>query len=67
MPLKTRQNPQTGILEVFVDDDWVQFEEYRDRQIEEAYRNSIRFLRERLGEDAAPETKQRRDDPGPDR
>ena len=63
MPLKTRQNPQTGQLEVLVDHEWVQFAEYRDRQIDEAYRNSIRFLRERLGEDAAEEAQIKRTDP----
>ena len=62
MPLKTRQNPETGQLEVLVDNEWVQFEEYRDRQIDEAYRNSIRFLRERLGEDAAQEAQIKRTD-----
>jgi hypothetical protein len=53
MSLKTRQNPDNGILEVLVNDEWVKFEEYRRRQIDEAYKNSIKFLRDRLGEDAA--------------
>ncbi len=53
MSLKTRENPETGRLEVFYRDSWVAFEDYRNQQIEEAYHNSIRFLRERLGEDAA--------------
>jgi len=51
MSLKTRQNPETGALEVFVNEQWVRFEEYRQRQIAEAYENSIKFLRDRLGED----------------
>ncbi len=51
MALKTRQNPETGALEVFVNGQWVDFEEYRQRQIEEAYVKSIKFLRDRLGED----------------
>ncbi|MDX2034799.1 MAG: hypothetical protein SF339_29260 [Blastocatellia bacterium] len=53
MALQTRENPETGALEVFVKEEWVRFEEYRKAQIDEAYQNSIRFLRERLGEDAA--------------
>lgn len=62
MSLKTRQNPQTGILEVLVNGEWVHFEEYRKRQIEEAYQNSIKFLRERLGEDTATEVTQKSDE-----
>ena len=53
MSLKTRQNPETGALEVFVNDEWVRFDEYRQRQIAEAYDKSIEFLRDRLGEDFA--------------
>jgi len=59
MALKTRQNPQTGILEVFVNEEWVCFEDYRKRQIDEAYQNSIKFLRDRLGEDTANEMAQK--------
>jgi hypothetical protein len=33
--------------------EWVKFDEYRRVQIEEAYQNSIKFLRERLGESEA--------------
>jgi hypothetical protein len=51
MSLQTRQNPNTGALEVLVDDQWTPFEDYRKRQIDEAYRNSIKFLRDRFGED----------------
>jgi hypothetical protein len=51
MSLQTRQNPDTGALEVLVNDEWTPFEEYRERQVDEAYQNSIRFLRDRLGED----------------
>ena len=50
MALQTRHNPETGVLEVLVDDQWVKFEEYRKEQIDRAYQNSIRFLRDRLGE-----------------
>jgi len=50
MALQTRHNPDTGALEVLVDDQWVKFEEYRKEQIDRAYQNSIRFLRDRLGE-----------------
>lgn len=53
MALKTRLNPETGDLEVQVGDDWVLFEEYRKRQIDVAYQNSVRFLRDRLGEEDA--------------
>lgn len=55
MALPTRQNPETGILEVLINDQWLKFDDYRQRQIDEAYQNSIKFLRERLGEDAARE------------
>jgi hypothetical protein len=55
MALKTRQNPLTGIIEVLVNDQWVRFDDYRQRQIDQAYQNSINFLRERLGEDTAHE------------
>jgi len=51
--MQTRQNPETGALEVLVNDEWTPFEDYRKRQIDEAYQNSIRFLRDRLGEDEA--------------
>ncbi len=53
MALQTRQNPETNALEVFVNDEWVRFEEYRKKQIDDAYQSSVRFLRERLGEDSA--------------
>ena len=53
MSLQTRQNPNTGALEVLVNSEWTPFEDYRKQQIDEAYQNSIRFLRDRLGEDEA--------------
>jgi len=53
MALETRQNPESGVLEVMVSGEWVKFDEYRRVQIEEAYQNSIKFLRERLGESEA--------------
>lgn len=53
MPLQTRENPETGVIEVLVNDDWVEFNAFRKKQIDEAYQSSVRFLRERLGEDAA--------------
>lgn len=62
MSLKTRQNPDNGILEVLVNGEWVKFEEYRKQQIDEAYQNSIKFLRDRLGEDAARELTQKSDE-----
>ena len=55
MALLTRQNPATDELEVFVNDEWVKFAQYRKKQIDEAYDNSVRFLRERLGEDEVQE------------
>ncbi len=53
MALPTRQNPESGVLEVLVDNEWRPFEQYRKQQIDEAYQNSVKFLRERLGEDQA--------------
>ena len=53
MSLQTRQNLETGMLEVLVNGVWVNFDEYRKKQIDDAYQSSVRFLRERLGEDAA--------------
>jgi hypothetical protein len=58
MSLKTRQNPDTGTLEVLVNDEWVRFDDYRKRQIDEAYQNSVKFLRDRLGEDEAGKMEQ---------
>ena len=55
MALATREHPETGELEVLVDGEWTPFQEYRQRQIDTAYLNSIRFLRDRLGEQAAQE------------
>ena len=68
MALKTRENPETGVLEVLVDEVWVRFDEYRKEQIEKAYQTSVRFLRDRLGEDAAREMMQnaKPDAPTPD-
>jgi hypothetical protein len=53
MSLQTRQNPGTGALEVLVNGEWTPFEDYRKRQIDDAYQSSIKFLRDRLGEDEA--------------
>lgn len=53
MPLRTRENPESGIIEVLVNNEWVDFDSYRKKQIDDAYQNSVQFLRERLGEDAA--------------
>lgn len=53
MSLLTRENPETAELEVFVNDEWVPFHSYRTKQIDEAYDKSVKFLRERLGEDYA--------------
>ncbi len=53
MSLQTRENPNTGMIEVLVNDKWEEFDSYRKKQVDEAYQNSVKFLRERLGEDAA--------------
>ncbi len=53
MALPTRENPDNGQLEVFVNEQWVRFDEYRRQQIDDAYQTSVEFLRERLGEDQA--------------
>jgi hypothetical protein len=53
MSLQTRQNSETGVIEVLVNGLWVKFEDYRKKQIDDAYQSSVRFLRERLGEDTA--------------
>ncbi|MBL8204503.1 MAG: hypothetical protein JNM09_09765 [Blastocatellia bacterium] len=53
MALPTRQNPDTDELEVYIHEQWVPFQEYRDKQIADAYEKSVIFLRERLSEDDA--------------
>ena len=53
MSLLTRQNPDTDELEVLVNEQWLPFNEYREKQIADAYDKSVNFLRERLGEDDA--------------
>ena len=53
MALQTRQNPDTGALEVLVNDEWVNFDDHRRQRIDEAYQTSVKFLRDRLGEDFA--------------
>jgi hypothetical protein len=53
MALLTRQNPANNELEVLINEQWVPFQEYRDKQIADAYEKSVVFLRERLGEDDA--------------
>lgn len=53
MALQTRHNPVSGNLEVLVENQWIRFEDYRREQIERAYENSIKFLRDRLGESEA--------------
>ena len=57
MSLRTRENPETGVLEVLVEGVWVRFDEYRRAQIDEAYLNSIRFFRDRLDEEMAEDAK----------
>ncbi len=55
MSLLTRQNPQTDELEVLVNAQWLPFVSYREKQIADAYDKSVKFLRERLGEDEPPQ------------
>jgi hypothetical protein len=62
MSLQTRQNAETGTVEVLVNDQWVKFEDYRKKQIDDAYQSSVRFLRERLGEDEAKKLAQNSND-----
>lgn len=66
MSLQTRQNEETGVTEVLVDDQWVKFEDYRKKQIDDAYQSSVRFLRERLGEDEAKKLAQNSPDESDD-
>ena len=53
MALPTRQNPDTDALEVFINEQWVPFQDYRDQLVADAYEKSVIFLRERLGADDA--------------
>ena len=62
MSLQTRQNLETGTIEVLVNGQWVKFEDYRKKQIDDAYQSSVRFLRDRLGEDAAKQPQTSDDD-----
>ncbi len=51
MALLTRTNSQTDELEILVNDQWMLFSDYREKQIDEAYDKSIVFLRNRLNDD----------------
>lgn len=62
MSLQTRENPETGTTEVLVNGQWVKFEEYRKKQIDDAYQSSVRFLRERLSEDDVKQISQNSED-----
>ncbi|MDX2043747.1 MAG: hypothetical protein SF097_21195 [Acidobacteriota bacterium] len=62
MALQTRQNPETGAIEVLVNGEWVLFADHRRQQIDDAYQTSVRFLRDRLGEDAANQITQNSDE-----
>lgn len=53
MSLLTRQNPDTDELEVLVNEQWLLFTAYREKQIADAYDKSVQFLRARLGEEIA--------------
>lgn len=53
MSLLTRQNPDTDELEVLVNEQWLPFTAYREKQIADAYDKSVQFLRERLDEETA--------------
>ena len=55
MGMLTRSNPKTDELEIQVNDQWISFNEYRAKQIDEAYDKSIVFLRDRLNHDIEKE------------
>lgn len=55
MGMLTRTNSTTNELEILVNDEWVDFKDYREKQIDEAYDKSIVFLRDRLNDDTAQE------------
>lgn len=51
MSLQTRVNEKTGEVEVLVEGEWLLFTSFREKQIDEAYDKSVKFLRDRLGEE----------------
>lgn len=55
MSLQTRVNEKTGEVEVLVDGEWLLFTSFREKQIDEAYDKSVKFLRDRLGEEYTQE------------
>ena len=55
MGMLTRTNSTTNELEILVNDEWVDFKDYREKQINDAYDKSIDFLRDRLNDDTAQE------------
>ena len=55
MGLLTRTNPKSNELEILVNDEWLPFTAYREKQIDDAYDKSIIFLRDRLNDDTAQE------------
>ena len=55
MGMLTRTNSTTNELEILVNDEWVDFKDYREKQINDAYDKSIVFLRDRLNDDTAQE------------
>ena len=55
MGMLTRSNPKTDEIEIQVNDQWISFNEYRAKQIDEAYDKSIVFLRDRLNQDIEKE------------
>ena len=55
MGMLTRTNSTTNELEILVNDEWLPFIAFREKQINDAYDKSIDFLRDRLNDDTAQE------------
>jgi hypothetical protein len=55
MGMQTRTNSITNELEILVNDEWIDFNVYRQKQIDIAYEKSIVHLRGRLNDDMVNE------------
>lgn len=55
MGMLTRTNPKLNELEILVNNEWIPFSAFREKQINDAYDKSIVFLRDRLNDDTAQE------------
>ena len=56
MALPTRQNLETDELEVFINERWVPFQEYRDQQIADAYEKIGHFFTRTIGRRRCPKS-----------